>query len=64
MDAAAERARPELEQNQGNWSLRQLADLWYRWHIPAGHRRLGRMLMEVTGAKPQSGVPLPDDFEF
>jgi hypothetical protein len=61
MDAAAARARPELEQNHATWTVRQLAAWWHRWHLDAGHKRLGRMLLDVSG--PKSGVPFPN-FKF
>ena len=48
MDESAESARPDLEQNWERWTVRELADWWRQWVGPAGHRCLGRMLMEVA----------------
>jgi hypothetical protein len=61
-EAAYDDAAPELEQNWKSWNVQQLAMWWLRWYPRAGHRRLGRMLMEITGVKPSPGTPLsPED---
>lgn len=49
MDEAAKTVRPELEQNWENWSLQELAGWWYQNRDTVGHRRLGRMLIDVAG---------------
>lgn len=49
MDAAAQSARLELEANWRQWSAVAVGDWWRRWFGKAGHNRLGRVLMEVTG---------------
>jgi hypothetical protein len=47
MDAAAFRARRELEQNLKTWTATDLIDWWNRWHLSAGHKRLGRTLVDL-----------------
>lgn len=42
MDAAAERAKKDL---QPNWSAKQLAGWIKKWYITAGYKRLNRILM-------------------
>jgi hypothetical protein len=61
MDDAAKRVRPELEQNWRTWTIRDLAVWWERNFWPVGHKRLGRMLIEITGVKQSSGVPISDE---
>ena len=48
------KARAEFEANWRNWTVRDVADWWSRWCVVgrAYHDCLGRILMEVTGAKP------------
>lgn len=48
MDEAALRARAELELNLDLWSAHALAQWWNRWYLKAGHRRLGRILVEIA----------------
>jgi hypothetical protein len=48
MDGAADEARAIFERSWRQWDIAALAQFWREWHIPAGHRRLGRMLMEVV----------------
>jgi hypothetical protein len=48
MDAEAIRARTELEQNLDTWRARDLAIWWNRWYLKAGHKRLGRTLVDIA----------------
>ena len=48
MDAEAGRARGELEQNLDSWNARAVAAWWDRWYMKAGHKRLGRALVEIA----------------
>lgn len=48
MDAEAVRARGELEQNLDAWSARDVAAWWNRWYLKAGHKRLGRTLVDIA----------------
>jgi hypothetical protein len=56
MDAEALRARKELEQNLDLWSARAVAQWWTRWYLKAGHKRLGRALVDMAreAGRPQS----------
>lgn len=47
MDQAAELARMELVANIRKWSALDVADWWQRHYLKAGHRRLGRVLVQV-----------------
>ncbi len=60
MDASARSARQELEQSWEKWSVRAVAEWWHRWYPSAGHKRLGRILIDVTGVRRMDGVPLDD----
>ena len=42
-------ARAELGKSWNDWKARDVAVWWDKWHTKAGHVRLGRILMEVTG---------------
>jgi len=48
MDAEAVHARGELEQNLDSWDARAVAAWWSRWYLKAGHKRLGRALVEIA----------------
>lgn len=50
MDAAAFRARKELEQNLGVWKATDMIEWWDRWYLFAGHKRLGRTLVDLKEA--------------
>ncbi len=47
-DAEAIQARAELERNLDVWSARAVAAWWDRWYMKAGHKRLGRTLVEIA----------------
>ena len=55
LDSYAEQAREEFEANWKEWTGRDVADLWVKWcdFGKTNHDRLGRILWEVTGAKPK-----------
>ena len=48
MDAEATQARRELEQNLDAWKARDLTIWWNRWYLKAGHKRLGRILVDIA----------------
>jgi hypothetical protein len=48
MDAEAIRARQELEKHLDKWGARDLAIWWNRWYLKAGHKRLGRTLVDIA----------------
>lgn len=48
MDEAAEEAKRELMTNVDHWSARALASWWAKWYLRAGHKRLGRLLLELA----------------
>ncbi len=50
MDKAAEQAREELMKNFERWSARDLTAWWSTWYMRAGHKRLGRILVEIARA--------------
>ena len=51
MDAAAQRAREELDRYWKSWNVLALAKWWEKWYPKAGHNRLARHLLDVTGLK-------------
>jgi hypothetical protein len=48
MDAEVVRARGELEQNIDSWNARAVAAWWEHWYLKAGHKRLGRTLVDIV----------------
>jgi hypothetical protein len=48
MDEAAKQAETELLAHFDEWSARALAKWWTKWYLKAGHKRLGRLLVELT----------------
>jgi hypothetical protein len=48
MDHAAEEAREELIRNLDSWCARDMATWWARWYMKAGHKRLGRLLVDIA----------------
>lgn len=48
MDQAAEEAKVELMANVDHWSARAVALWWAKWYLKAGHKRLGRLLVELA----------------
>lgn len=51
MDQAVLQARAELEQHWKDWIVYSLAKWWEKWYPKAGHNRLARHLLDVTGLK-------------
>ncbi|HEY3044531.1 MAG TPA: hypothetical protein VGJ39_10925 [Vicinamibacterales bacterium] len=51
MDRAAQQARAELERHWEHWNVYSLAVWWEKWYPKAGHNRLARHLLDVTGVK-------------
>ena len=45
MDKAAQDAAQEL--NPG-WTAQEVAQWWAKWYHQAGHKRLGRLLVELS----------------
>lgn len=48
MDEAAQEARGELEQYLNEWRARDVAAWWHKWYMKAGHKRLGRVLVDIA----------------
>jgi hypothetical protein len=48
MDAAAGAAKKELLEHLDEWSAKAVAKWWAGWYLKAGHKRLGRILVELT----------------
>ena len=64
MEAKAAEARVEFEAHWKERSVRDVADWWLRWCVygtGTGHDYLGRILIEVTGAKPPIDWPVEYD---
>ncbi len=47
MDEAALQARAELVKKIETWSAKELIAWWTRSYMKAGHKRLGRILVEL-----------------
>jgi hypothetical protein len=58
MDAAAQEAHAELERHLEDWGVRDVALWWQRWYMRAGHKRLGRVLLEAAQAPPARRPPV------
>jgi hypothetical protein len=48
MDNAAGDARKELIEHLDEWNARAMAQWWTKWYLKAGHKRLGRLLVELA----------------
>jgi hypothetical protein len=48
MDDAAALAKEELMRNIGEWGVKAAAVWWNKWYGKAGHKRLGRLLVELA----------------
>jgi hypothetical protein len=48
MDQAAGEAKKELLANLDEWKARDLVKWWANWYLKAGHKRLGRLLVELS----------------
>jgi hypothetical protein len=51
MDEAAAEARTKLEKNIGSWSALDVAAWWKESYMSAGHKRLGRILVDLARKK-------------
>jgi hypothetical protein len=51
MDAESDKARAELEANLDRWTVRDVAGWWRQWYGKTGHKRLGRIMVDVAKAK-------------
>jgi hypothetical protein len=48
MDKDATAAREELERQLNVWQAKDVALWWKRWYMKAGHKRLGRVLVDLS----------------
>jgi hypothetical protein len=48
MDHAANEAHEELIEQFDRWTARDVARWWASWYLRAGHKRLGRLLVEMA----------------
>jgi hypothetical protein len=48
MDDAAAQAKTELLAHLDEWRARDVAKWWGNWYLKAGHKRLGRLLVQVA----------------
>jgi hypothetical protein len=48
MDEDALEAREELERQLEGWQARDVVLWWKRWYMRAGHKRLGRVLVDIS----------------
>jgi hypothetical protein len=51
MDDAAAEARKELVAHLEEWTARDVVKWWAGWYLKAGHKRLGRLLVELAKQK-------------
>ncbi|TAM79792.1 MAG: hypothetical protein EPN47_18545 [Acidobacteria bacterium] len=51
MDDAASEAYDELLQNIDRWNARDVVKWWANWYMKAGHKRLGRLLVQLSKEK-------------
>jgi hypothetical protein len=60
MDVAAEQAAEELKEGlASNWRAEDVAVWWVAWYMKAGHKRLGRVMLElgrVAQGEPEEGL--------
>ena len=48
MEDAADAAIEELVEHLDEWTAKDVAKWWANWYMKAGHKRLGRRLVEVS----------------
>jgi hypothetical protein len=48
MDDAASTAKKELLEHLDRWSAKAVASWWAVWYLKAGHKRLGRILVDLA----------------
>lgn len=51
MNHAATEAEKELDEFEDLVAVAKLADWWKKWYLTAGHKRLGRVLLQNTSDK-------------
>jgi len=51
MDNAAGDAKKELIEHLDDWKARDVAKWWANWYMKAGHKRLGRLLVDLVKQK-------------
>jgi hypothetical protein len=51
MDDAADAAIEELVEHLNEWTAMDVAKWWANWYMKAGHKRLGRRLVELAKQK-------------
>lgn len=55
MDKAALMARAELQQHASEWRTKDVAQWWKKWYMKAGHKRLGRVLVQLSSKGEAAG---------
>lgn len=58
MDESARIASVELAKHWKEWSAKAVAQWWQKWYVPAGHKRLGRALIQIAGDRHIGGTVL------
>ncbi|HEV8384447.1 MAG TPA: hypothetical protein VGQ11_06205 [Candidatus Acidoferrales bacterium] len=53
MDNAAADAKKELFTHLEEWKVKEVAAWWATWYLKAGHKRLGRLLVELAKQTPK-----------
>jgi hypothetical protein len=48
MDSAADDAKKVLLEHLDQWSAKAVATWWSVWYLKAGHKRLGRILVDLA----------------
>jgi len=51
MDNAAADAKKELSKHLDDWKVIDVGKWWAAWYLKAGHKRLGRLLVELAKQK-------------
>jgi Protein of unknown function (DUF1156) len=52
---AAGAAHKELLEHLDDWSARAVTKWWAKWYLKAGHKRLGRLLVDIVKQKESAG---------
>jgi hypothetical protein len=61
LDENTAKAETEIQGQWQLWSAVAVAKWWTRWYPLCGHKRLGRVLLNVTGPHPGRGISLAND---
>lgn len=51
MDHEADAALEELVKHLDEWNARDVIKWWANWYMKAGHKRLGRKLVQISKEK-------------